>query len=543
MRILIVGDELVSREKMDRLIRSLGHETLVATDGMEGWKIWKNERTRMVITDWVMPGIDGLGLCRKIREAEESQYTYLIMVTSKNDIHDIAAGIDAGADYFITEPFVKEELAVRIRTGKRILDFESRLGDLVEKRTAELTRANKELRREIAERKRAEKEKEDIQKQLLQAQKMESLGTLAGGIAHDFNNILSAIFGYTELARYEFPEGTSQRSKMEGVLKAAHRARDLVEQILAFSRQSGQEKKPLKIGPIVKETCKLLRASLPTSIAVRQNIQPESGTVLANPAQIHQILMNLCTNAAHAMRKKEGVLKVSLVEVELDSEAAAHHVDLEPGPYLKLTISDTGHGMNSSVMERIFDPYFTTKAPGEGTGLGLAVTHGIVKSLGGNISVHSQPGEGTSFDVLLKRIESQETVKAETTEKPPTGNERVLFVDDEESLANLGKDILELLGYEAISTTSSVEALEVFRANPDRFDLVVTDQTMPNMTGMELAKKLLDIRQDIPLILCTGYSELITGEKAREIGIRQFIMKPLGIDDLARIVRKALDEG
>lgn len=388
---------------------------------------------------------------------------------------------------------------------------------------------------------RAYEELRITQGQLVQAQKMEAIGTLAGGIAHDFNNILTAIIGYTELAREEVPEGSRVQANLQEVLKAGMRAKDLVQQILMFSRQSTQEQKPLQMDSIVEEGLKLLRASIPTTIEIRPNIQRECGTVLGDPTQIYQVLMNLCANAAHAMREKGGVLEVSLMNVDIDA-ALAQHPDLKSGPYVRLTVSDTGHGMDRAVMERIFDPYFTTKEPGEGTGMGLAVVHGAVKSHGGAIAVDSEPGKGTTFHVYFPRMERGGAPEAEAAASIPTGSERILFVDDEKALVDMIKQMIESLGYKVAGRTSSIEALEAFRAQPDKFDLVITDQTMPNMTGEMLARKLLRIRPDIPIILCTGYSESITKEKVKAMGIRELIMKPVVRSELARIIRDVLDQ-
>ena len=375
-----------------------------------------------------------------------------------------------------------------------------------------------------------------------QVQKMEAIGTLAGGIAHDFNNILAAIVGYTQLAREDVPEDRRAQANLEEVLKAALRAKDLVRQILTFSRQKEEERTPLSIGPLVKEALRMLRASLPTSIEIRQHIKCKSDFVLADPTQIHQVLMNLCANAAHAMREKGGVLRISLEDIDVDSDAAGKRQDLEPGPYVHLTVSDTGRGMTPGVQEKIFEPYFTTKKTGEGTGMGLAVVHDIVKSYQGAIEVHSEPGKGTTFRVFLPRIEGE--VKPETMmpDVVPEGNERILFVDDEAALANLGKYMLERLGYQVESRTSSIEALEAFRAQPDRFDLVITDMTMPNMTGMELAKEIIGIRPTLPVVICTGYSDLISEDKAKAMDIREFIMKPVIKREIAHAVRRVLDQ-
>jgi CheY-like chemotaxis protein len=370
---------------------------------------------------------------------------------------------------------------------------------------------------------------------------MEAIGTLAGGIAHDFNNILGAIWGYAELAAMDTPDDLPVKTSLQQVLKACGRARDLVQQILAFSRQTEQEERPIKLGPIVKESLKLLRASIPATIKIRQNIDKDSGTVVIDASQAHQVLMNLCTNAAHAMRETGGVLEVGLTNTDIDAEQAAQGRDFEPGPYVRLTVNDTGHGIEPCLMGRIFDPYFTTKEKGVGTGLGLSVVHGIVKAHGGTVSVSSAPGKGATFHVYLPRLEARAAREARPAETLPTGNERILLVDDEETLIQIGRQMLERLGYRVVARTSPIEASEAFRANPDGFDLVITDQTMPNMTGDRLAKQLMAIKPEIPIILCSGFSELTDEKKARAMGIRAYVMKPLVMSDLAQTIRKVLE--
>jgi len=396
--------------------------------------------------------------------------------------------------------------------------------------------------RDITERKIAEEEKTKLQSQLQQVQKMESIGTLAGGIAHDFNNILGIIVGNTELAMDDVPEWHPARQNLKEIRTASIRARDVVKQIMAFSRQSPQQMKPVRIIPIIKESLKLLRSSIPTTIEIHQNISSESDTVRADPTQINQVLINLCTNAVHAMGEKGGVLEVRLEDIEVISSSAVHYHDLSSGKYVRLTVNDTGHGIEPNILERIFDPYFTTKEVGRGSGMGLSVVHGIVKSHGGTISVISEPGEGTIFHVLFPGIEDEPEPEVDVAVEIPRGKERILFVDDEKAMVDTIQPMIERLGYAVIARTSSIEALEAFRANPGRFDLVITDFTMPNMTGMELAKALLKLRSDIPIVLCTGYSEHINEDKAKASGIRAFLLKPVVLDEIANTIRKVLDK-
>jgi PAS domain S-box-containing protein len=379
-----------------------------------------------------------------------------------------------------------------------------------------------------------------LEAQLQQAHRIQSIGTLAGGIAHDFNNILSAIIGYTELTIDYLENGSLPYNNLQEVLEAGERAKGLINQILTFSRQSKQDLKPLQLKLIVKEVLKLIRATLPATIEIHQDLQSDAA-ILGDQIKIHQVLMNLCTNASHAMQEKGGVLSASLSEVELDFSFRIKHFDIKPGSYLKLSISDTGHGMPGKILEHIFDPFFTTKEKGQGTGMGLSVVHGIVKSHNGTIHVYSEPGEGSTFNIYFPIIEKQLEQKIRIEKSIPTGTERILFVEDEESLLNMGKQLLVSLGYNVTTRINSIEALKLFKTRPDTFDLVITDLTMPNMTGDELAEKLMAIRPDIPVILCTGFSTRITEKKAKNMGIRAFILKPLIRKDIAETIRKVLD--
>ena len=394
---------------------------------------------------------------------------------------------------------------------------------------------------DITERKRAEAEHGRLQEQLRHTQKMEAIGTLAGGIAHDFNNILGAILGYTEIAMHDTPRDSSARRDLQQVLKGAMRARDLIKQILTFSRdRSDQRPVPVEIGALVKEAVKFLRASIPATIEIRHRIAGESCISLADPSQIHQVLVNLCANAAHAMEEKGGVLAIDLETVELDSSVAMDHRDLRPGRYVKLSVSDTGHGMDATTLEHIFEPYFTTKEVGKGSGLGLAVVHGIVKSHGGTVSVVSQPGAGSMFDVFLPSTNESPPAEGSPVESIRGGTESILFVDDEEMLADMGGKMLERLGYKVIAVQDAGKALEIFRENPQAIDCIITDFTMPHMTGGDLTKAVLEIRPDMPVILATGFNQRISFEQAKRIGARTLLMKPMTLRDLATAVRGAL---
>ena len=383
----------------------------------------------------------------------------------------------------------------------------------------------------------------ELEKRLIQAQKMEAIGTLAAGIAHDFNNVLYSIIGYAELTMDDLSEDSLARNNLKELLIASNRAKDMVQQILTFSRQAETQKKPVKVQSIAEEAIRLLKTSIPATIEICQNIDADCEPVLADPTQIHQVVMNLATNAYYAMRKQGGVLNINVTTEEIGINTSASDPDFNRGTYIKLTVSDTGHGMNQAVLEKIFDPYFTTKLPGQGTGMGLSTVHGIVKSHGGAIKVYSKPDKGTVFDVYFPVIETKiDESKPVSPGIIQKGYERILLVDDQEQIVSMVKQMSERMGYEVTARTSSVDALEAFKAGSDRFDLVITDMTMPNMTGVELATQLIEIRRDIPIILCTGFSDLTDTNKAKAQGIREFLMKPIFKDQIARTVRNVLDE-
>ncbi len=385
-------------------------------------------------------------------------------------------------------------------------------------------------------------ERTRLERQLRHSQKMEAVGTLAGGIAHDFNNILAAIIGFSEIASESVPEDSKASRCLKRVFDAGIRGRDLVKQILAFSRQSEQEKRPLRMSALVKETLSLLRSSLPSTIRIEFKVKKESSLVLADEGQIQQVVLNLCTNAAHAMREKGGSITLSLSEFDCATSREVAHPVLDPGPYLRLSVQDTGVGIPADVIHRIFDPFFTTKKQGEGTGLGLSVALGIVESHGGTITVESTPGKGSLFSVYLPAVEGGYARVSEDGEEMAVGHERVLFVDDEEALVVLGGEMLKRLGYDVTTIISSRDALALVKEDPDRFDLVLTDQTMPDLTGLELAHEILAVRPDMPIIMATGFSQIVDADMAKAAGIKAFVMKPVTRRELATTVRKVLDE-
>ncbi len=396
--------------------------------------------------------------------------------------------------------------------------------------------------RDITSRKQAEKAKDALEQKLHQSGKLEALGTLAGGIAHDMNNIIAAILGYAQISQYDTDPDTRLNHRINRIIKACHRAKDLVGHILTFSRQDSDKAQVIKIHLIVKEVLKLIRATLPATITIESHIEDKSLMVNIDPTQLHRIIMNLCTNAWHAMQDSGGILGLGLEKVILDEHTAGQYINLTPGEYVRLTVSDTGHGMEDKVLQRVFEPFFTTKPTGLGTGLGLSMVHGIVKKSGGDIFVYSEPDKGTAFHLLFPNVTREPAQQETTQEEVPGGSESILYVDDEEYITDMAVEMLSDLGYRVIASNSSEDALALFNENPGDIDLLITDQTMPNLTGMDLADKIRETAPDLPIILCTGFSELMTPERIDGSGINQYIMKPFTQNDLAARIRTALDK-
>ncbi len=472
------------------------------------------------------------------KEKESRRMRDLREITEPDALDEMDARIDACKRG--KTPLYTQEFKVRSKNGQwRWINNMARVVEWDEDGTPRILIGTV---KDITRRKRAHETKRTLEDQLRQVQKMESVGILAGGIAHDFNNILGAIFGYAQLAHMHAPENQKVQEYIDQILGASVRAKQLVRQILAFSRRGESRKVPADIGSVIKEALKLLRASLPATIEIRNSVDSNLGIAMADQTQIHQVVMNLCTNSAHAMPETGGLLEATLAPVELTEADAVSHVDLAPGYYLKLSISDNGCGIPPEILPRIFDPYFTTKEVDVGTGMGLAMVHGIVKDHGGSIMAYSEPGVGTSFQVFFPAARTGEELKPSPPEDVPGGSERILFVDDEHSLADVGEELLGDLGYKVESKTDAPDALAEFTAAPDKYDLIITDLTMPEMTGETLAREIQKIRPGIPIIICTGFSKSETPDLPPDTGVVAILRKPLSVRELAITIRDALNK-
>jgi len=461
------------------------------------------------------------------------------MKNGKNEFSDISRLI---CQFFEQRGKLVKEISVRRKAEEEIYNLNAELETRVVERTAELEASNSELKEEIFWRKKAENEKKILEERIRHADKMNAIGTLAGGIAHDFNNILSSIIGYTELLLYDSYDDET-KSRLNNILKAGMRAKHLVNQILTFSRQSEQEKMPVNVKFVIKEVSELLRASLPSTVEIRQNFEKDLRIIEADPTQIHQVIMNLCTNAYQSMKDKRGTIELTLKNLDISQDELVKYRIIKPGSYVYLSVKDNGEGIEPSIIDRVFEPYFTTKKQGEGTGLGLAVVHGIIDNHGGEITVDSEKGKGTIFHIYFPVSKDSKMAKSHDTriiEKVPSGKGNILLVDDDEHVFPFEESLLKRLGYNITGVMDSTEALQIFEEEPNKFDLVITDHTMPKMVGSDLAKKILAIRPDMPVILCSGLTDVIDYDEIKSAGIMEFVKKPFDIDYIANIVEKCM---
>jgi CheY-like chemotaxis protein len=561
MRILSVDDKSENLYMLEALLRGYGHEVDSASDGRRALQLAGSCVYDLIISDILMPRMDGFQLCRELKKDDRLRRIPFIYYTATyTDPKDAAFALSLGADRFLVKPLEPE---VFIQTIQEVVEqkaaaeppaateesaedeaiylkeYNARLITKLEKKMLDLEAANRALLDDIAEREHAARERARLEDKLRHAQKMEAIGTLAGGIAHDFNNILAGIIGFAELALHEVSNPLSADQHFREILKAGQRARNLVRQILAFSRQREQDRQPLELGETVQEALQLLRATIPVSVEIISKIEVNTPTVLADSTQVHQIVTNIVTNAWHAIGEKPGAITVQLATFQVDADFALANPDLRPGRYVRLSISDNGSGIPSEILGRIFEPFFTTKAPDQGTGLGLAVVHGLMRSFDGAITIYSKSGEGTTLNLYFPALEfGAVAAQLEEVTEPLGHGERILFVDDEPVLTMLGGRFLTRLGYLAVTQTDPRAALALFKDQP--FDAVVTDLTMPHFSGIEFARCLWELRPQTRVLLTTGYSATLDSKRARDLGFCDLLLKPYTVRGLGEALQSAL---
>ena len=513
--ILIVDDDLAMARSIESVLTTQGYRVQTVHSALTALEKIQAGHFDLVLLDVMMPEMTGFQVLDTLDRA--SLDTYFIIMTGDSTMESAVEAIRRGASDYLKKPFEPNELLIRVENIFK----------------------QKQLK---AEHHRIEGQKKQLEMELYQSQKMEAIGTLAGGIAHDFNNILSIILGNSELALDSLDDDNPIRQNLEQIFEAGNRAKEITYQLLSFCRKGDSKRLPLNLNSVIEKSLKLMRASLPSNIEIHHNLLDADHPVLGDATQIHQILINLCTNASHAMEGLGGRIDVSLENISISSSQITQYNGLVPGNYIKLEVTDTGHGIDPQIMDQIFDPYFTTKEVGKGTGMGLSLVQGIVKNHGGEISVLSELDQYTTVTILLPIIDAIENdMDVSVSEELATGNERILLVDDEAMIVDVMTQFLSQLGYQTTSMTDSPAALETFRSQPDQYDLLITDMTMPKLTGIQLTQAMREIRNDIAVIICTGFSEQISIERSKELGIQAFIMKPVVMGDMARTIRKVLD--
>jgi len=543
-KILIVDDVEYNLLTISEIINNQCEncECITVNNAKDGIEIASKISFDTAIIDIQMPDMNGIEMCKKLKENPVTAIIPVILLTAHAFSSEyMTEGFEAGADEYLTKPINNIELGVRIKAMLRIKQAEDILRrnneiqeEIIKKRTDELVKINKKLEDEINERKK-------IELMLKQAYKMEAVGTLARGIAHDFNNILQIIIGNTDMAIDCISENTNPLVHIQEIQLASNRAKELIQQILNFSKNDKIEKESVNISVLLNESVRLIRSSIPSTVKIIELIELENAVIHANPTQINQIILNLCANATQAM-KYEGNLNISLTKIWIDNILSKKLGKIGIGEYVKLTVEDTGCGISPLVIDRIFEPYFTTKSDENGSGLGLAVVYGIVKNHNGAISVSSEPESGTIFDIYLPTVNYNQTNnKKIKTYIQKSKNERIMFIDDEKMLVNIAERMLANLGYRVNCFNDPQKAFESFKSNPYEYDLIITDATMPDIPGHKLAEKMIQIRSDIPIILCTGFSPLVDEEDALKIGIKKFLIKPISKDQLSQAIREILD--
>jgi DNA-binding response OmpR family regulator len=514
-KILICDDEPLMTASIEAVLNTGNYHVQSTNSARQALTLIHAESPDLVILDLMMPVMTGFEILDAVdRERCDAAF---IIVTGENSLDSAVKAIRKGASDYLRKPFEPDELIIRV--------------DNVLKQ--------QQMQREHM---CVEAEKRQLENQLRQSQKMEAIGTLAGGIAHDFNNVLSIILGNTELALADVSKEHSAHQNLERILTASLRAREMIQQLLSFSRKEESGRKPLVLNRVITESIKLMRASLPTNISIELDICDAECTTVADATQIHQIMLNLCTNAAHAMTPDGGCLTIQLEPAAVADTSASDTQSVAPGNYARLIVADTGHGIDKAIIDRIFDPYFTTKETGKGTGMGLSVVHGIVKSSGGAINVFSSPGRYTAFHLYLPVVDTMiDSEPADLNgQHLPGGHEHILIVDDEEMLVDMMRQVLEQLGYTVTAHTASEAALKAIQACPQAYDLLITDMTMPGMTGIELTQAVKAVRDNLPVILCTGFNEQVSEHNTQSLGIQALIMKPVGMQHLAESIRNVL---